>query len=289
VPDPLADRPAVFAFEPGFPIAGMPWRFVRTALQLSMLSREAVAVHAACTEIDGGAVLLAGWSETGKTEVALALAEAGGRFVSDKWTVVSTDGAAAAFPIEVGVRSWVLPHLPRLREGLPRGARIQLGVAGRVATPARRLRERLQGARVAPLAEGVERAVMLGERSPVAASTVRAVYGQDGDPGRAVPLRAVVLLTTVGEAGVAPTRVETEWAARRLALSAAYERRPYFGLTERARFAAPESPRADLVDHVIRREEELLGSALGDAALIQVQVPFPTDPRPVAEAVARCL
>src|SRR3954451_25450836 len=72
VPDPVADRPAAFAYEPGFPVAGVFRRFVRTALQLSMLRAEAVAVHSACVEVDGGAVLLAGWSETGKTETALA-------------------------------------------------------------------------------------------------------------------------------------------------------------------------------------------------------------------------
>lgn len=289
LPDPLAERPAVFAYEPGFPIAGLFRRFVRPALGLSVLRAGAVTVHAACVEVDGGAVLLAGWSETGKTEAALALAEAGGRFLSDKWTVIAEDATAAAFPIEVGVRGWALRHLPRLRRSLPPPARLQLRLAALASGPARGLRRRSRGRRTSQLAEAIDRAVILAERAPVAPSAIRAAYGQDDDPARIVPLRAVVLLCTVPGPGVDADAAEAAWAVRRLARSAAYERRPYFALTERARFALPDRPREDLLEDVVRREQALLERALGSARLIRVRAPFPTDPRRLADAIESAL
>jgi serine kinase of HPr protein (carbohydrate metabolism regulator) len=57
-------------------------------MHLGLMRRDAVAVHSAAVEMDGQAVLIAGWSESGKTETALALMEAGARFVSDKRTVL---------------------------------------------------------------------------------------------------------------------------------------------------------------------------------------------------------
>ena len=120
VPPPGGPPPARFDLEPGFPLGHAVRRLVRPALQVALPGRGAVAVHAAAVAIGGRAVLVGGWSESGKTETALALLERGATFVSDKWTVVGEDGTAAAFPITVAVRGGTLAHLPRLRAGLGR-------------------------------------------------------------------------------------------------------------------------------------------------------------------------
>jgi hypothetical protein len=291
LPDPLADRRAVYQYEPGFAVGGMYRRVVRVALQLSMLSSKAVAVHAGCVELDGGAVLLAGWSETGKTETALALVERGARFVSDKWTVLGGDGTVAPFPIEVGVRRWVLNYLPGLRRSLPPAARLQLAAAALAGRPTRELeRVAMRGRRLGRVVEGLGRAASLVDRVPVAPSRISSAYGQgDGDVTRPVPLRGVVLLTATAHGLRASAPADPVWAARRLARSAAYERRPYFSLVERARFALPDRPRADAVPAVMRREEEALETVLRGTPLVEVRTGFPADPRPVADLVARRL
>jgi len=91
VPPPGGPPPARFDLEPGFPVGHAVRRLVRPALQVALPARGAVAVHAAAVAIDGRAVLVGGWSESGKTETALALMETGGRFLSDKWTILGTD------------------------------------------------------------------------------------------------------------------------------------------------------------------------------------------------------
>ncbi len=99
---------ARLVLDPGFPLATVFRGVVRPVLQLTLLEAGAVAIHAACVEMDGAAIAVAGWSESGKTETALALMELGGRFVSDKWTVVDADARAGTFPITVGVRRCTL-------------------------------------------------------------------------------------------------------------------------------------------------------------------------------------
>ena len=64
--------PATLEYEPGFPI-DRALKLVRPALQLALLDHDAAAVHSAAVEIDGRGVVVAGWSESGKTETALAL------------------------------------------------------------------------------------------------------------------------------------------------------------------------------------------------------------------------
>jgi hypothetical protein len=280
VPDRLDAHPLRFAYQPGFPLRRIFARVIRPALQLALHGGEAVAVHSASVELDGRAVLVAGWSETGKTETALALMESGARFLSDKWTIVGADGEASAFPINVGVRRWVLPYLPTLAAGLPRRARAQLGLAGLAGALARPLR-----GRTAPAAA---RAVALADRAALTPSQLRTVFDQQDDPERRLRLGATVVLTTVPGRDIACEPADPAWAVTRLARSAAYERRELFELLERRRYALPAAP-AESLDDVVNREAALLERALAGAPVLEVRAPFPVDPRRIADAVSRRL
>ena len=123
IPDALEDGPIHFDYDPGFPL----WRVFRSAVRPAMqvalaTSGRGVAVHAATVTTDAGAMVVAGWSESGKTETALGLMERGASFLSDKWTLLGPDSTASAFPISIGVRRWVLSYLPTLRSSLTRAA-----------------------------------------------------------------------------------------------------------------------------------------------------------------------
>jgi hypothetical protein len=283
LPDPLAERPAAFVYEPGFPIGRIFARVVRPALQLALHRHAAVAVHAAAVELDGRAVLVAGWSETGKTETALALMESGARFISDKWTILGIDGAASTFPIGVGVRRWVLPYLPTLAAALPAPARRRMRVAALAAVAARPAQ---RGSRRAAAVAG--RALAMADRAGLTPSEVRRAYGQDDDPARRVPLGATAVLTTVPGPGVSCAPADHEWAAARLARSAAYERRELFALFERRRYALPDAGGTAL-ETAVAAEARLLQDGLRHERTLDVRAPFPTDPRAVAAAITRAL
>ena len=289
VPDPWRNDELRFVYQPGFPVVRVFSSLIRPTIQIGMLLRDAATVHAASVEIDGSAILVAGWSESGKTETALALMEREARFLSDKWTVVSADTRAAPFPISVGVRRWVLPYLPTLRGAMPRrsAARFLASGAARAAiTPI--LRSGGRG-RLAGLAgQAARQGLALADRVGLTPTELRNVYGQRDDATRRIPVRMVVLLTTV-PAGTRPRirNADRGWVIERLVRAAAFERRAFFAWQERAAFAFPS--RSTDPSTWIDRERRLLDEALGSVELVNVEAPFPTDPRPVADIIRECL
>jgi hypothetical protein len=238
-----------------------------------------VAIHGAAVEVAGRALIVAGWSESGKTETALALAEAGATFLSDKWTVVAEDVTAAAFPIGVGVRGWTLAHLPRLRARLTGGerARLMAAAAGHAAL-------RPFGRR-----DAVDRLIGLADRVSMPPTALRDAYGTPPDGRWEAPLQALALLTTVPRGTpVAVVPADPAWAAARLANTAAFERRGFFELHDRATWALDDRAPAAR-DRIREHERVFLERALARIGVIEVRAPFPTDPRPVAEAIRRHL
>jgi hypothetical protein len=270
-----------FGHDPGFPMRRAFSRLVRPAVQVALPARGAVAVHSAAVVVDGRALLVAGWSESGKTETALALMERGARFLSDKWTVTGVDGEAAVFPIGVGVRGWVLEYLPRMRAG----------VSG--ATKGRLAAARAARAAASPVSGGaaggvLDRALTLADRVALPPSAVRRAYGDDPATGWRAPLGAVALLTTVAEQRVTTRAADPRWAADRLARTGDFERRGLWELHDRAGWALPgRDPAARL--RALERERALLEQIAASVPVIEVRAPFPADPRPVADAILRAL
>lgn len=279
-----AQGQVTLSYDPEFPLWEALAEVVRPLLQIGTLEHGAVCVHGATVEGEGGGLLVCGWSESGKTETALAVAEQGARFLSDKWTIVDADGRLHAFPVSVGVRDWVLQYLPRLRAHLRAAQRARLGAA----RAARRLLPPLtrHPTRIGLAVESqLDRAFTLASRLSLRQTEVAAIYGSPQDPHRTPLLRTLAMLTTVSAPGVTVRSADAGWAAERLARTDAYERRPLYELDARARYASARpgiSPLAAIRD----RESELLRHLLAGVQVLEVAVPFPTDPRRVADALA---
>ena len=285
-----ADGPGlVLRCDPAFPVGPLFRRIVRPALQTVGVGRGVVAIHSAAVEIDGAAVLVAGWSESGKTETALALMEDGARWLSDKWTFVGADGQTSAFPITVGVRRWVLQYLPRLAAGLPRAARAQVAVAGAAAGVTRPLRTRgRRGGLVGAAAVAAERAVVLAYRAALPPDEIRAAYGQSDDATRRIPLGTVALLCTVPGPEISVEAADVQWAATRLALTGSYERHDWYMLQDRLRYADPSVPWEER-EAAVAAESRVLERVLAGVRLLHVRAPFPVDPRAVADAIRQAM
>ena len=282
--DGQAQPTGAFAAERGFPLGRVFGRFVRPALQLAAFGYGAVAVHGSAVVADGRGIVVAGWSEAGKTETALALVEEGATFLSDKWTLVFDDGSLACFPVPIGVRRWLLRYAPALRRSLPRGARLQFAAAA-AGEAAAHLTASLarRGGVVAATQAAVAELATLAQRASLSPSQLSAAYGQPPPTGRA-PLTALVLLTTTADGRPQAEPRDPAWAARRLARSATYERRDYLSLSERARYVRDVDGGADTAHLIEDREERHLASVLASARVIEVRTPFPTDPRRIVDA-----
>lgn len=291
IPDATATRPATFAYEAGFPLWRVFRSAIRPAVQVALAADDrAVTLHAASIVHDGGGIAVAGWSESGKTETALALMELGASFLSDKWTLLGHDGELSAFPISVGVRRWVLDYLPTLRRTVTRRSRVQFtaaGVASLVLGPVRRHPGKTRSRGM--LADLARRTAAMGDRAAFEVDELRAAYGDTNDPTRRVPTRAICLLINAPDgtrARVEP--MDAQVASARLSRTAGYERRAYFALRQRAAYVLPDQP-TTISDRAIEADAAFLRTTLQDIPILGVHAPFPTDPRTVAEAILRAL
>jgi hypothetical protein len=281
----LQDGQVNLSYDPSFPLWEALSEVVRPLLQLGTLARGAVTVHGATVEVEGSGLLVCGWAESGKTETALALAEQGARFVSDKWTIIDSNASLHAFPVSVGIRDWVLQYLPRLRSHLRASQRGRLRVARAARRPMPLLTRRPTRIGTA-LESQLDRAFTLASRLSLRQTEVGAIYGSSRDPNRTPPLKTLAMLTTVSTDEVTVRPAETGWAAERLARSAAYERRSLYELDARARYADADPGPSSLAD-VRDLEAQQLRKVLKGVQVLEVNAPFPTDPRRVADALAK--
>lgn len=274
------------AYDRSFPLWEAISEVVRPLLQLATIKRGAVTVQGTAVQVGEGGLLVCGWSETGKTETALALAESGARFISDKWTIIDSRASIHAFPVPVGIRDWVLDYLPRLRAHLRTSQRGRL----RVSRNARRALPLLARPAASPLGAVVEsqleRALTLAGRLSLRQTEVAAVYGSSHDPALTPPLMTLAMLTTVSGDKVSIRPAELGWTAERLTQSSAYERRTLYELDARVRYASAQPGPSPLLA-VRDLEAELLRGVLAGVQLLEVKAPFPTDPRKVADALAK--
>ena len=279
------DGQVSLSYDPSFPLWEALSELVRPLLQLATLQHGAITVHGATVEVEGGGLLVCGWAESGKTETALALAEQGARFISDKWTIIDSNTSLHAFPVSVGIRDWVLEYLPELRAHLRASQRARLRAARMARRPLPLLGRRPTRVGTA-LESQLDRAFTLVSRLSLRQTEVAAVYGSSRDARRTPPLRTLAMLTTVSSDEVTVRPAEVGWTAARLAQTAAYERRTLYELDARARYAGADLGPSPLVG-VADRETELLRNRLEGVQLLEVKAPFPTDPRRVADALAQ--
>jgi len=283
VPAPWRSGPVVIECSPSFPTRTLLDRVALPTLQVLMPFRGAAAIHGTGCAVGSRGVVVAGWSESGKTETALALCESGAAFVSDKWTAVAPDRRLSALPATVGIRRWVVPHLPRLGAAirpLPRAQLRAAGIADAVLTRVRRAVP--DAAAVGDALDRVERVRALADRAALTQAEVRSIYPTT-TPDPPI-LNEVVFLTVWEDDHVKAEPANVEDVARRLSLSAAYERRGLFELHERWSFGGQSEIR-DVRALVRTAEEATLRVLLSSADVTAVHSPFPVDPHRVVEAV----
>lgn len=250
---------------------------VRPLLSIPIAARGAAVVHASAVTLDGEGLAIAGWAESGKTEVALALRELGAQFVSDKWTALGADGTLHAMPVPVGLRAWTVPHLPQLRRGLslPQRARAAGGRAFANAV------DRIGGRVGSPAASAA-----LGAAGGAAALASRvsltpAALARDDRPATLEADLSVLVVLRAVEGPPAARDLDPRSARDRLLTTTAYERRTLEQLDARARYSGADGI-GDLAG-LRAQEEDVLEQVLAGCRVVELAAPFPADPRPAAD------
>jgi hypothetical protein len=247
-------------------------------VNLVLLAKDVLPLHATALEVDGEGILVTGWSKGGKTETLLAATTQGARYVGDEWVHLPPDGRMLGLPEPIRLWAWQLAQRPDL-------------LASRTAAERRRLRT---WATVSRIADGV------ADRSWRGSSLVRRIapalarqaylqvtpadlFGADGMVPSA-RLDAVVLVLSHEAPQIVVHAAQPGEIARRMAASLAEERAQLMVHYRQFRYAFPDRS-SPLLESAGDLEARLLAERLDHVASAKVTHPHPCDVQELGRAV----
>jgi hypothetical protein len=246
-------------------------------LNLTVLAKGIIPVHASSFSLDGTGVLVAGWAKGGKTEALLGFMSRGARYIGDEWVYVDPDGGRLyGIPEPMKVWDWHLEEVPQFRSGLSGPERIRLRVM--------KVGERLERsfARGVRGAKGPTKAT-----EPVASLVTRRRFVRV-PPARLFgsascvltgSLDRIFLVVSHDSSRVSVEPADPQEVARRIVFSSQHERLDFLSYYYKFRFAFPDAPNS----HLDGAEEAQLQGLLKAFAGKQAHVVYHPYPAPILE------
>lgn len=253
--------------------------FLIAILNLTALVNGALPLHAGAFELDGRGVLVTGWSKGGKTELLMAAAGAGARYVGDEWVYLTADGQMHGIPEPVRLWDWHLAQLPEVRRTLGASDRLKLA-----AIPALGRAERAMPGVVRRSAPGrlLHRAMPVLEGQLHVDLPPDRLFGELGSLSERLDHVLFVVAAAGPDITVGP--IAPEEVARRMVFSLLHERLDLAALYQQARFAFPGLVNRHLEAAEAIQRERLL-KILADRPAHVVTHPYPVDLEALLDAV----
>jgi hypothetical protein len=249
--------------EPQIDVDELYVRWAEGLMFFRALERGAFLAHSSAVCRDGVGILFPAWAHTGKTNVALEFVSAGYDYMADDWCLVGSAGEILGYPRWLNLFSYNFEAHPDIRGSIA-NRKERRNIARRLALT-RFARSLATGS---PLSTGmkyrIESRFFVHSRAPV-----EAVVPGSRSAIRA-PLTKACLLSTTRSGRVDAEEISPNELARRVALTALYERNDY-NLDRTAMHYAglPDGP----LDFAAAGAE-VLGDAFKHARCLEVQIPF---------------
>lgn len=234
-------------------LAAVP--FLIPILNLAVLAKGVLPLHASAFVYEGTGVVATGWSKGGKTEALLAFAARGARYVGDEWVYLSNEGASVSgIPQPIRLWQWQLRQVRESQKLLERGERAKLR-AIKLLLASERPVKRLGPE---PLVRGFLRlAPLLRRQLYVDVDPVR-LFSRIGPLTASFDRLFFLVSHEAPELSVEP--IDPLSVAERMVFSLQHERLDFLGAYLKFRFAFP-----DAANSFIERAEELERHALAQA------------------------
>lgn len=248
-------------------------------INLTMLSKGVIPLHASAFVVDGVGVLTTGWSKGGKTEALLAFLAHGAAYVGDEWVYLTPEGEMFGIPEPVRVWDWYLDQLPHVRR------RVRPADRGRLAF----IKWFRRGGRLLPGAWGRKagRVIRFLERQLYVDIHPQTLFGAEKFR-LAGTLDRVFWVYSHEAAGVQVAPVDPAEIARRMVFSLQYERYPFMAYYMMYRFAFPDR-RNELVETAEQRQADLLAAALSGKEAFRLGHPYPAVLADLYRAMEGCV
>jgi hypothetical protein len=255
-------------------------------LNLTVLSKGALPLHASAFNYHGAGVLTTGWSKGGKTETLLAFMSKGAEYVGDEWVYIGSDGRHMyGIPEPIRMWDWHLQYLPQYRAQVGQGDLVRL-----------RTIKLLQSiGRIVPQDghSGFAPARMLNRVMPALKQQLcvdvhpKRLFGS-GFGGLSGTLDRVFFVVSHETQDVVVQPMDPQEIARRMVFSLQHERRDFMSYYLKFRFAFPEF-RNELIERAEELQRELLIRVLADKPAYAVYHPYPVPIPALFDAISPLL
>jgi hypothetical protein len=256
-------------------------------MNMVMLARGAVPVHAAAFNYRGRGVLVTGWSHGSKTGSLLSFMAEGAQFVGDEWIYLSSErDRMYGLPDQLEARPWYLRELPAYRRGVGTADRFRISATAGLARA------------LAPLVPRSER------RNSIAAKLIRqahqllldqqsihlsppALFGANACSLEST-LDVVIVAVSQDSADIVVEPVAVEHAVKQMAASILFEQGSLLSCYRKHLFAFPDR-RNPLLDETERLYCEHALRALYGKAAYSMFHPYPVSTQALRSAIGPLL
>jgi len=238
-------------------------------VNLTVLARGGLAMHASAFRYAETDVLVTGWSKGGKTEVLLGFMAKGAQYIGDEWIYADADGERIfGIPEPIRVWDWHLQQLPRYWNGLSRGQRLQLQSLRTAAAILAKI-----SAFGPTWQRRVARVADLLDRQRYAHLEPQLTFGNNYGPleGSA---QKVIFVASHDSPDTIIERIAPEEIADRMIFSLGEERALLMSYYRKFRFAFPEKVNP-LLETILDVEHERLRSFLEEKECYALYHPYP--------------
>jgi hypothetical protein len=255
-------------------------------LNLTVLAKGALPLHASAFTYNGTGVLTTGWSKGGKTETLLAFMSRGASYVGDEWVYLSGDGHRMyGIPEPIRVWDWHLQYLPQYRRLVGAGDRARL----RAIKLAQSLDQAISdgsGKGFLP-ARVMRRLVPLLKRQAFVDMHPRQLFGQ-GFGNLAGDLEKVFFVVSHESPDVVVQPMDPSDIARRMVFSLQHERLDFMAYYFKFQFAFPEATNP-LIEQAETLQRERLAQVLAGKEAYAVYHPYPVPIEMLFDAISPLL
>ena len=211
-------------------------------INMTVLSKGALPLHASAFNYQGMGVLTTGWSKGGKTETLLAFTSRGAEYVGDEWIYITADGGRMyGIPEPIRVWDWHLQHLPQYWRLVKRSDRIRIRALQTLVRLAEGVLPSSVGRRVTPLLKSQLYVHLPPEK----------LFGQRITPMTGVPQK-IVFVASHETPDTTVTPMDPLELAQRMVFSLQEERMLFMSYYWKFRFAFP-----DRANEFIERAESI--------------------------------
>lgn len=255
--------------------------FLIPILNLTVLARGVLPLHASAFVHRGTGVVATGWSKGGKTEALLAFAARGARYVGDEWVYVTGDGGRVyGIPEPVRIWGWHLRQLPQY-EALVGGAnRARLRAVELFLGSERAMRRVRAGKRPS---RALARLVPLLSRQLFVDIEPERLFGRVGE--QSAPFDRLFFLVSSDAPDIAVEAVDPLDVGERMVFSLQHERLDFTAAYLKYRFAFPAAANP-FFEQVEEIQRQALARAFAGKAAFVVHHPYPCSLESLYEAMS---